>query len=99
MKMQCTNLHPPDDSVYSVWGGLDGGLKVVGREGNVFHCEVRLQSVRDVLVAWNVTKLIVKTTYNAYFIQWILFEVIIDDIIYFEVKIYKELFWGSSVTL
>ena len=49
--MQCTNLHPPDDSVYSVWGGLDGGLKVEGWEGNVFHGEVGLEGVGDVLVA------------------------------------------------
>ena len=49
--MHCTNLHPPDDRVYSVRGGLYGGLEVVGWEGNVFHSEVGLQSVGDILVA------------------------------------------------
>ena len=62
---QC-NLHPPDDNVYSVWGGLYGGLKVEGWEGNVFHREVGLEGVGDVLVAWNVIKLIMKTTYKGY---------------------------------
>ena len=46
-------LHPPDDGVHPVRGGLDGGLEVVGGEGNVFHGEVGLKCIGNVLIAWN----------------------------------------------
>ena len=35
-------LHPPDDGVDAVRGGLHGGLEVVGGEGDVLHGEVGL---------------------------------------------------------
>ena len=44
-------LHSPDDGVDSLRRGLDGGLEVESGEGDVFHREVGLQGIRDVLVA------------------------------------------------